>query len=73
MAKQAVKGAQTMTIKELRKATGMTQAQFAAYIGCSKRAVESWEGGKRQPADFIVKLIEYYLTNEGKIKEKWRE
>lgn len=56
-----------MKIKELRTAVGLTQAQFAELIGCSKRAVESWEGGKREAPAYLVKLIEYYLKHEGMI------
>lgn len=53
-----------VTIKELRTAAGLTQAQFAELIGCSKRAVESWEGGQREAPAYLVKLVEYYLKHE---------
>ena len=57
-----------MTIKELRKAAGMTQQAFAEYFGFSKRAVESWEGGKRACPDYLLNLIRYKLEKEGKIQ-----
>lgn len=53
-----------MTIKELRTASGMTQKAFAEYFGFSKRAVESWEGEKRQCPQYLLDLIEYKLKNE---------
>lgn len=56
-----------MTIKELRKATGMTQKAFAEYFGISKRAIESWEGGKRQCPEYLLNLMIYKLKNEGLI------
>ena len=56
-----------MTLKELRQASGMTQKEFSEYFGMSKRAVESWEGGTRKCPEYLLKLIEYKLTNEGKI------
>ena len=56
-----------MTIKELRTACGMTQQAFADYFGMSKRNVENWEGGKNAPPDWVLKLIEYKLRNEGLI------
>ena len=56
-----------MTFKELRQASGMTQKAFAEYFGMSKRAVESWEGGTRNCPEYLLKLMEYKLTNEGKI------
>lgn len=57
-----------MTIKEMRTASGMTQQTFAEYLGVSKRAVESWEGGKRECAEYLLQLIEYKLRHEGIIK-----
>lgn len=57
-----------MTIRELRKAAGMTQKAFAEYIGVSKRAIESWEGGQRDCPDYLLDLIRYKLENEGRIQ-----
>ena len=58
-----------MTIKDLRTKSGMTQKAFAEYFGFSKRAVESWEGGKRDCPDYLVNLIKYKLEKEGIIKK----
>lgn len=55
-----------MTIKEIRKASGMTQAEFAAYFGISVRTIEAWES-RREAPEYLVKLMEYKLINEGKI------
>ena len=54
-----------MTINELRKASGMTQKSFSEYFGCSKRAVEEWEGGRRKCPDYLLHLMEYKLKHEG--------
>ena len=59
-----------MTIKELRTAAGMTQKAFAEYFGVSKRAVENWEGGKRECPAYLLELMEYKLRNEKKIREE---
>lgn len=56
-----------MTIQELRNACGMTQKAFAEYIGTSKRNIENWEGGKSNPPEGMIELIEYKLRNEGLI------
>ena len=58
------------TIKDLRTAAGMTQAQFADYFGISKRAIESWEGGQRKCPEYLIELIRYKLENEGLIKKE---
>jgi transcriptional regulator with XRE-family HTH domain len=34
-----------MTLQELRKARGWTQAQLAERVGASRRAVQDWEAG----------------------------
>ena len=56
-----------MTFKELRQISGMTQKEFSEYFGMSKRAVESWEGGTRNCPEYLLELMEYKLTKEGKI------
>ena len=54
-----------MSVKELRKKTGMTQKAFAEYFGVSQRAVESWEGGQRECPQYLLDLMAYKLKNEG--------
>lgn len=56
-----------MKIKELRKATGMTQKEFGEYFGIPKRTIEDWEGGRRRPSQYVVELIEYKLKNENRL------
>lgn len=55
-----------MKIKELRKKTGLTQARFAELLNIPKRSIENWEGEKNKPPEYLVKLIDYYLSNENK-------
>lgn len=55
-----------MTIKEIRKQTGMTQAEFAEYFGISVRTIEAWES-RREAPEYLVKLMEYKLRKENKI------
>lgn len=57
-----------MKIKELRKASGMTQAEFAEYFGISVRTIEAWESRRKAP-EYLVKLMEYKLKGEGLMKE----
>jgi DNA-binding transcriptional regulator YiaG len=53
-----------MTIKELRTKSGMTQKAFAEYFGVSKRAVEEWEGNRRQCPEYLLDLMQYKLEKE---------
>ena len=57
-----------MTIKNIRKASGMTQKTFAEYFGIPKRTLENWEGGQRECPEYLLELMEYKLKNEGIIK-----
>lgn len=57
-----------MTFKELRLHSGMTQKAFAEYFEIPKRTIENWDMGVRQCPEYLLKLMEYKLVNEGKIK-----
>jgi len=40
-----------------RLKSGLTQAQFAALLGVSKRTLEQWEQGRREPSGAAKTLI----------------
>ena len=54
-----------MTIKELRKSTGLSQKGFAEYLNIPQRSIENWESGVREPPTYVLELIEYKLSKEG--------
>lgn len=60
------------TVKSLRKASGLSQQKFADYFGIPKRTIENWESESatenRQCAEYLLRLMEYKLKNEGIIK-----
>lgn len=41
-------------IKELRTNAGLTQAKLAEMSGVSKRSIEDWESGRRNPRDVYI-------------------
>lgn len=48
-------------VKDIREQTGLSQTQFARLIGVSKRTLENWEQGRRQPtgpARALLKIVE---------------
>ena len=60
-----------MTIKGARQAANLTQAEAAKLLGVSKRTVEEWESGNRNPKFPEDKILEAYgiagmLTGEGR-------
>lgn len=44
-------------IVRARLKAGLTQAQFAALLGVSKRTLEQWEQGRREPSGAAKTLI----------------
>ena len=57
-----------MSIKELRQQSGMSQGKFGDYFGIPRRTIQNWEAGINQCADYLVRLMEYKLKNEGIIQ-----
>lgn len=46
-----------MTIKEARRAAGLTQKQMSELFDIPTRTIESWEAGTRTPPSYVEKLI----------------
>lgn len=60
-------------IRELRAQTGMTRKAFAEHVGIPLRTVEDWEAGRRNPPEYIPRLIAFQLKYEELIREKEKE
>ena len=45
-------------VKSIRDSMGMSQDRFAALLGVSKRTVENWEQGRRQPTGPARSLLQ---------------
>ena len=63
-------------IKELRKALGLTQAEFAERIGLKRNTVTTYEMGRNEPISSVISLIvkgtynvneEWFRTGEGEM------
>lgn len=54
-------------IKELRKALGLTQAEFGARIGMNNTTVAGWESGRRDVSDAVILSI----CREFSVSEAW--
>lgn len=54
-------------IKELRKALGLTQREFADRIGIKRGAISNYEIGRNAPVDSVVSLI----CREFNVSEDW--
>lgn len=53
------------TIKEIRAKTGMTQKAFSELLQIPDKTIKNWEQGQRKCPEYVLKLIVYYLNNEG--------
>ena len=45
-------------VRALRQSLRMSQAVFAATLNVSKRTVQSWEQGRREPSDAALRMIQ---------------
>lgn len=48
-----------MTIRELRKMTGLTQKEFGIKYGIPRRNIENWENGVVDCKAYILNLLEF--------------
>jgi DNA-binding transcriptional regulator YiaG len=43
--------------KAARKRLGMTQQELSEKLEIPKRTIEDWEGGRRNPPEWVKKLV----------------
>ena len=48
----------TSQVVRVRLKSGLSQAEFAAALGVSKRTLEQWEQGRREPSGAAKQLLE---------------
>ena len=53
-----------MTIKELRKQTGLSQSQFARKFHLNVRTLQTWEQNTRPTPEYVIYLISSVLEYE---------
>ena len=57
-------------IKELRESTGMNRKEFCKYFQIPYRTVTEWELDNRHAPEYVLRLLEYYIQNEGLAKKE---
>ena len=55
--RMCIYAASQMTIRDARKATGLTQAGMAELLEIPKITIEQWERDKRKCPEYVRKLI----------------
>lgn len=48
-------------IKSIRERTGLNRKEFSEYAGIPLRTLEDWEAGRRNPPEYIPRLLEYMI------------
>jgi putative transcriptional regulator len=56
-------------VAKVRIKTGLSQSQFAALMGVSKRTLEQWEQGRREPSGAAKTLIKIAEARPEVLKE----
>lgn len=46
-----------MTVKDMRKACGMTQEKLSEYLDIPKRTIQNWDSEHRAPAPYVARMI----------------
>lgn len=49
---------------EIRTLSGLTQQAFSEKYGIPKRSIENWEGGKRNPPEYVISLLERVVRED---------
>ena len=55
-------------VKALREMTGMNRTDFCKYFDIPSRTVTDWELDNRHAPSYVLRLLEYYIRNEGLIQ-----
>lgn len=56
-------------IADARQRSGLSQAEFAAALGISKRTLQEWEQGRRSPSGAAQTLIRIARKHPGVVRE----
>ena len=49
---------------DIRNKTGMNRTEFAAWLGIPYRTMQDWERGVARIPEYLLKLVDYKVTNE---------
>ena len=61
-----------MTVKEIRKSTGLSQSKFCEVLGIPIRTLQKWETGERKCPEYVVELIAYRVEYDKKFRREGR-
>ena len=60
----------TVSIRELRDKTGLTQKAFSELYGIPVSTLRKWEQGESSPPDYVIRLLAKSLPQENQVIRK---
>jgi len=60
-------------IIKLRKSTGLNRKDFCKLVHIPYRTMTEWELDNRHAPDYVLRLLEYYIRNEGLMVKEMSE
>ena len=67
--KDEVAPAEALAAVAARASTGLSQAEFAKLLGVSKRTLQEWEQGRKQPTRTAKSLLKIALKHPNILRE----
>jgi putative transcriptional regulator len=67
--KDEVVPAEALAAVAARASTGLSQAEFAKLLGVSKRTLQEWEQGRKQPTGAAKPLLKIALKHPNILRE----
>ena len=58
-----------MTVKEIRKITGLSQARFSKMYDIPRRTIEDWERGISTPPAYLINLLERAVKEDFNVRK----
>lgn len=55
------KNSNSEAVKNLRKSTGLSQRAFSEKYGIPQRTLQEWEGGRRNPPAYVLRMLSMYV------------
>ena len=62
-----------LRIIKLRESTGLNRKDFCKLVHIPYRTMTEWELDNRHAPDYVLRLLEYYIRNEGLIVKEMNE
>ena len=60
-------------IIKLRESTGLNRKDFCKLVHIPYRTMTEWELDNRHAPDYVLRLLEYYIRNEGLMVKEMSE